>query len=150
MNSIIKLTNGETIIAEIVHEDDKVTSVLEPLALEIGEGETGKPMMVAMTWIPLTKSINMVNLNTNHVVAVADVDEEIDAYYVKSLAILKGDVEKLREIMREEAGVEDLEEIAERVRSAETEFNLDEEIDDPWMDKFGQPIESKPSANTVH
>lgn len=149
MNSIIKLTNGETIVAEIVHEDDTTTSVLEPLALEIGEGETGKPMMVAMTWIPLTKKVNMVNINTNHVVAIADVDEDIDAYYVKSLAILKGDVDKLREIMREEAGVKDLEEIVDRVQSAETEFNLDdEEVNDPWMDKFGQPVEL--SANTVH
>jgi hypothetical protein len=149
MNSIIKLTNGETIVGEIVHEDETITSVLEPLALEIGEGETGKPMMVAMTWIPLTKKINMVNLNTNHVVAVADVDEDMDAYYIKSLAILKGDVEKLREIMINEASEEELDEISERVRSAETEFDLDDEvINDPWMDKFGQPVEI--SANTVH
>lgn len=149
MNSIIKLTNGETIIAEIAHQDETTTSVLEPLALEIGEGETGKPMMVAMTWIPLTKKINMVNLNTNHVVAVADTDEDMDAYYIKSLAILKGDVDKLREIMMNEASEEELDEISERVRSAETEFDLDdEEINDPWMDKFGQPVEI--SANTVH
>lgn len=147
MNSIIKLTNGETIIAEIVHQDDDTTSVLEPLALEIGEGETGKPMMVAMTWIPLTKKINMVNLKSHHVVAVADTDDEMDAYYIKSLAILKGDVDKLREIIREEAGVEELDEIIERVQSAEKEFDLDEESD-PWMEKFGQPIEV--SANTVH
>jgi|DEB0MinimDraft_10_1074344.scaffolds.fasta_scaffold14582_3 transcriptional regulator of heat shock response len=149
MNSIIKLTNGETIVAEIVHQDETTTSILEPIALEIGESESGKPMMVAMTWIPLTKKVNMVNLNTNHVVAVADVDEDIDRYYIKSLAILKQDLDKLREILKDEAGVEDLEEIAERVRSAETEFNLDdEEVTDPWMEKFGQPIEL--SANTVH
>jgi ATP-dependent helicase YprA (DUF1998 family) len=148
MNSIIKLTNGETIIAEIVHQDESTTSILEPLALEIGEGETGKPMMVAMTWIPLTKKINMVNLKSAHVVAVAEADEDIDAYYVKSLAILKGDVEKLREILREEATEEELEEISERVASAETEFNLDSEIEDLWMEKFGQPVEL--SANTVH
>jgi hypothetical protein len=145
MNSIIKLTNGETIIAEIIHEDEKITSVLEPLALEIGEGETGRPMMVAMTWIPLTKKVNMVNLKSEHVVAISDVDEDIDSYYVKSLAVLKGDTEKLREILREEADVEDIEEIRERIEASQ-EVNLD----DPWMDKFGQPVEIKPSANTVH
>jgi hypothetical protein len=145
MNSIIKLTNGETIIAEIIHEDEKITSVLEPLALEIGEGETGRPMMVAMTWIPLTKKVNMVNLKSEHVVAISDVDEDIDSYYVKSLAVLKGDTEKLREILREEADVEDIEEIRERIEASQ-EVNLD----DPWMDKFGQPVEVKPSANTVH
>ena len=144
MNSIIKLTNGETIIAEIVHQDENTTSVLEPLALEIGEGETGKPMMVAMTWIPLTKKINMVNLKSDHVVAVADCDEEVDAYYIKSLAILKGDAEKLREILREEAGEDDIERIRETLYEAAQE---EEEEYDPWIEKFGKPIKS---ANTVH
>ena len=127
MNSIIKLTNGETIIAEIVHQDESTTSVLEPLLLEIAEGPTGRPMMVAMTWVPLTKKINMVNLNTIHVVAVADVDEDIDAYYIRSLSILKGNIEVTENIEEEE---------------------IPEEVNDPWMEKFGKPIDL--SANTVH
>lgn len=143
MNSIIKLTNGETIIAEIVHRDEKTTSVLEPLALEIAESESGKPMMVALTWVPLTKKINMVNLNTAHVVAVSECDKEISLYYEKSLAVLKGDVDKLREILKEETGVESFEEVQNRL-------NVLAEEEDPWMDKFGQPIENEPSANTVH
>lgn len=138
MNSIIKLTSGETIIAEIIHEDETITSVLEPIALEIGESESGKPMMVALSWIPLVKKVNMINLKTNHVVAKAEVDEDIDAYYKKSLAILKGDVDKLREILEEETEADTLEAISD-----------DEEIDDPWVNKFGQPLEIK-SANTVH
>ena len=125
MNSIIKLINGETIIAEIVHQDENTTSVLEPLLLEIGEGPSGRPMMIAMTWVPLTKSINLVNLNTSHVVAIAAVDEDIDAYYIKSLSTLKGNDKETEE-------------------DEETE----EEVNDPWMEKFGQPIEL--SANTVH
>lgn len=143
MNSIIKLTNGETIIGEIVHQDDTTTSVMEPLALEIAESDSGKPMMVALTWIPLTKRVNMVNLNTPHVVAVADVDEEINAYYEKSLAILKNDVDKLKEILSEEAGVDSLSEVKDKLETLANE-------PDPWMDAFGHPVETKLSANTVH
>jgi len=125
MNSIIKLTNGETIIAEIVHQDEMTTSVLEPLLLDIGESESGRPMMVAMTWIPLTKSINMVNLSTSHVVAIADVDEDINAYYIRSLAVLK-----------ENRQLDDQDEV------------LDEYMD---MDEVNSGIlEQKISANTVH
>lgn len=137
MYSIIKLTNGETIIAEIVNQDDQYVSVLEPLALEIAESESGKPMMVALTWVPLTKKINMVNLKTLHVVAISDCDDEIGSYYEKSLAVLKGDVEKLREILSNVEDKNDLDGIAD-------------DNDDPWMGKYGQPIEVKPSANTVH
>ena len=125
MNSIIKLTNGETIIAEIVHQDETTTSVLEPLLLDIGESESGRPMMVAMTWIPLTKSINMVNLSTSHVVAIADVDEDINAYYIRSLAVLK-----------ENRQLDDQDEV------------LDEYM---AMDEVNSGIlEQKISANTVH
>ena len=136
MNSIIKLSNGETIIAEIVHQDDKTTSVLEPLQLIIEESEdTGRPVMVALNWVPLTKKINMVELKTNHVVAVADCDEEVNNYYIKSLAVLKGDKEKLKEIL-------------ERERE-ELDYDEEEDESDPWMNKFSKPIESSNTTNTM-
>ena len=123
MNSIIKLTNGETIIAEIVHQDETITSVLEPLLLDIGESESGRPMMVAMTWIPLTKSINMVNLSTSHVIAIADVDEDINAYYIRSLAMLKEN----------------------------RQLDDQDEVLDEYMGEVNSGIlEQKISANTVH
>jgi hypothetical protein len=136
MNSIIKLSNGETIIAEIVHQDDKTTSVLEPLQLIIEESEdTGRPVMVALNWVPLTKKINMVELKTNHVVAVADCDEEVEKYYIKSLAILKGDRDKLREILAQE--------------KEELDYDDEEDESDPWIDKFSKPLESSNTTNTM-
>ena len=136
MNSIIKLSNGETIIAEIVHQDDKTTSVLEPLQLIIEESEdTARPVMVALNWVPLTKKINLVELKTNHVVAVADCDEEVNNYYIKSLAVLKGDKEKLKEIL-------------ERERE-ELDYDEEEDESDPWMNKFSKPIESSNTTNTM-
>jgi len=149
MNSIIKLTSGETIIAEIAHEDEAVTCVLEPLALEITESQqTGNPMMVAMTWVPLTKKVNMVNIKTHHVVATSETDEDLDKYYKKSLAVLKGDVETLREMILDEATDEDIENVKNNLEVDELQKKSEEP--DPWMDKFGQPVDVQVSANTVH
>lgn len=136
MNNIIKLTNGETIIAEVVHQDENITSILEPLQLIIEESErTGRPVMVALSWIPLTKKVNMVNLKTQHVVAVAECDEEIDKYYIRSLAVMKGDHEKLKQLLAEEKEIHD--------------WDDEGEDDDPWIKKFGKPLESANSANTM-
>ena len=136
MNSIIKLSNGETIIAEIVHQDDKTTSVLEPLQLIIEESEdTGSPVMVALNWVPLTKKINLVELKTNHVVAVADCDEEVNNYYIKSLAVMKGDKEKLKEILERE--------------KEELDYDEEEDESDPWMNKFSKPIDYSNTTNTM-
>ena len=128
MYSIVKLTSGETVIGEVVNEDENNVSILDPLMLEIGEGETGNPMMIAMTWIPLTKPTNLVNLKTQHVIAVAETDEEVARYYQKSLAVLKGDAKKLRELLDEEEGEE-----------------LEWDDEEPKVIKF--PVKS---ANTVH
>ena len=134
MNSIIKLTSGETRVAEIIHQDEKITSVLEPLSLEITESGDGRPMMVAFCWVPLTKKINMINISTNHVIAVSECDESISQYYEKSLAVFKNDEEKLRELYE---------------MGDDGEIHVSEEtVADPWMEKFGQPVEL--SANTVH
>ena len=128
--NILKLTNGETIVGEIAHADEKDTAVLEPLQLEVGESETtGNPMLIAMTWVPLMKKTNLVTIKTAHIIAVADVDEDISDYYEKSLAVLKNDMDKLQELVsREEEG--EYEEVAESLQVEKTEMKL--------------------SANTVH
>ena len=149
MNSIIKLTSGETLIAEVVHEDEQHVSILEPMLLEMGESEeTGRPMMVAMSWIPLVKKVNLVNLKPPHVIAVLECDQEISDYYEKSLAIFKGDKKKLREIIEKETGIKNMEEVQRRLKEFD-EGMVD--LDDQWMEKFGTPVDvSANSANTVH
>jgi hypothetical protein len=146
MNSIIKLTSGETLVAEVVHEDELVTSILEPLALEFGEGESGRPMLIAMSWIPLTKAVNMVNLKTSHVIAVAECDDEVSSYYEKSLAIMKHDIRKLQEIMKKETGIDDINEIKRRLAARYQIDDEDEEFDQ-WVEEFG---DTTMTANTVH
>ncbi|MEK9696353.1 MAG: hypothetical protein VW270_11340 [Candidatus Poseidoniales archaeon] len=149
MNSIIKLTSGETLVAEVVHEDERHVSILEPMLLEIGESEeTGQPMLVALSWVPLTKQVNLVNLKTPHVITVIECDDEISDYYEKSLAILKRDKRKLREIIEKETGISDMKEVHRRLKEAD-EGMVD--LDDQWTEKFGTPSEAPVnSANTVH
>ena len=83
----------------------------------------------------MTKKINLVELKTNHVVAVADCDEEVEKYYIKSLAILKGDRDKLREILAQE--------------KEELDYDDEEDESDPWIDKFSKPLESSNTTNTM-
>lgn len=105
MNSpnIIKLINGETIMAEIIDRDEGFLNIVDPVQLEITESEaTGKPMLVALTWIPLMEKLNLITLKNDHVVAIAKVDRDIELYYKKSLAILKNDAEALKTLIEEE------------------------------------------------
>jgi hypothetical protein len=137
MHSIIKLTSGETLIAEVVNEDEYHVSVIDPLLLEIGEGDTGNPVMMAMSWIPLLKPVNLVNLKSPHVIAVAECEEEVVLYYKKSLAVLKKDDALLREVAEAERAL----------RQEEIELGWEDEDEDSNVIPFEHV---KQSANTVH
>ena len=136
---VVKLTNGETIIAEVVHEDETVTTVLEPLALIVHDGEDGRPVMVAHTWVPLLKKTNAVHLNTQHVVAMAECEREMELYYKRSLAQLKGDVEEFKKLMEDSHPDDKL------------HWNDDELLEEEFPEELQQELENfEPSANTVH
>jgi hypothetical protein len=122
---IIKLTNGETILCDVHHMDDKSVAVLNPLMLDLAENpNNGRPMLYATSWVPLTEDINVVDIKAGHVIAMATISDEIDLYYRKSL---KTFLDEGEEIIEED----------------------DEEIEDRWMEKFGHTVEQV-SANTVH
>jgi len=127
-NRIVKLTRGDTIIGEVVAEDNTHLSIIDPLQLDLAESDDGNLMMMAMHWIPLTKPINVVTIKNEHVVAVADSDESTWKYYQKSLAVFKGDLKKLKALLREE--------------------NV--EVGDLEMDENVVRFPSRLTANTVH
>lgn len=142
---IIKLTNGDTIMGEVVHEDEDVTTVLEPLSLIVNENEEGRPVMVALTWVPLLKKVNAVHLKTDHVVAMSELEREMTLYYKRSLAQLRGDLEEFEQLMSESTPDDRL------------HWNDDEVLEekDEVMEEYLSEITSEISeqiisANTVH
>jgi len=123
---IIKLTNGETLLCDVHHMDDICVAVLNPLMLDFAENpNNGRPMLYATSWVPLTDDINVVDIKAGHVIAMASISDDIDSYYRKSLKTF-------------------LDEGSEEVFDEE-----DEEVEDKWIEKFGQALQTI-SANTVH
>jgi hypothetical protein len=93
MNAIVKLINGESLMAEVAHIDEHTTSLIDPLLLQIDERSGGNPVMIAMTWIPLTKPTTLVHIKNHHVITTCDMDSATEDYYSRSVRILKGGVE---------------------------------------------------------
>ena len=51
MISIIKLSNGETLLAEVTHKDSSKMTVLNPLKVDIIQ-HFGGPAMITTFWVP--------------------------------------------------------------------------------------------------
>ena len=134
---IVKLLNGETLIAEVpeMQETDHVT-VINPLQLDFAEEEMSYSM-IAFLWIPLTLEQTCVRLRKDHVIAEIDSQKELGRYYKRSLAFLTGDMETIQDIISHDREMMDTKE---------------EEVRKP-IDEEGKviPLRSiRMSANTVH
>jgi hypothetical protein len=79
----IKLSNGETIIADVLNMTDKRLTVLNPIEVSIKNvSDESKASMVAYQWLPLIEDENIIEINMFHIVAVSDASIRVKEYYV--------------------------------------------------------------------
>jgi len=92
MISIIKLSNGETIMANVSYADDNKLTVSEPLKLEYIQ-HFGGPAMITTFWVPFEKDKISVDINIQHVIMYSKVPKGMISFYNKSLASVRESIE---------------------------------------------------------
>ncbi len=82
--SIIKLVNGETLIAEVTHEDEEHLSVIDPISVNM-QLRNNTPVLISTIWMPLTKAVNIFHIRQQNVILISPVDEDMQIYYNKCI-----------------------------------------------------------------
>jgi hypothetical protein len=82
--SIIKLVNGETLIAEVAHEDEDHLSVIDPISVNM-QLRNNTPVLISTIWMPLTKAVNIFHIRQQNVILISLVDEDMQIYYNKCI-----------------------------------------------------------------
>ncbi|MAD23916.1 MAG: hypothetical protein CMO44_07045 [Verrucomicrobiales bacterium] len=101
MISVIKLSNGETLIADITYKDDTKLTVSEPLKLDFIQ-HFGGPAMITTFWVPFEKEKISVDISMQHVIMSNEVPKETQEFYYKSLVNVRGEMEpETEETMKE-------------------------------------------------
>ena len=106
--SIIKLSSGETVIADVLSYDDETydLEVNNPLQLTMTEDlQSHKMQMFTSSWIPLFGEDTVVEIIFGHIITVAVATEDMIDYYYSSLEemrIKEGRKQELTEEMRGE------------------------------------------------
>ena len=98
--SIIKLSSGETVLADVLSyaDDTYDLEVLNPLQLQMTEDVRSRKMqMFVSSWIPLFGDETVIDIMFNHIIAVAEAPEEMVNYYLDSLEEMR-----IKEDTREE------------------------------------------------
>jgi hypothetical protein len=83
---ILKLTNGDTLLTDVLDSDEKVLTIVNPIEL-ITEtnGRNATATLLAHQWLPLFEEENIMYLNQAHVVGVAKATEDMQEYYVSAI-----------------------------------------------------------------
>lgn len=88
---LIKLTNGETLVCNLIEETDRYVCVEDPLKLEIVPASDNYTMMTTY-WIPLPDEELRVDIRQEHVVIISDVTEEMEDFYVEAVTHARGNI----------------------------------------------------------
>jgi len=86
--NIIKLVNGETLLAEIAHEDDIHLSIIDPIAVNMSM-RNNSPVLISTIWMPLTKAVNLFHLKQANIILSSEVDEDMEIYYNKCMDTIR-------------------------------------------------------------
>jgi hypothetical protein len=143
---MIKLLNGETLLAKVIENDNEHLCINDPIMIEITPTQGGNAM-TSITWIPLMNPTNLVALKQNHILTVYDVTNELGLYYRKSVALLKNDPEEIKKVVDE---IRKQQEMLTSIAGDEEEEEEDEleEIREKVFNKL-KLIRSQ-TSNTVH
>jgi len=83
MIKFLKLTNGEMILSEIISEDQYMVVAMNPIEVSMSKTtnmETAR--MIGHQWLPLLEDENIIEIQTNHVIAMQEASISIKEFYV--------------------------------------------------------------------
>jgi hypothetical protein len=90
--SIIKLSSGETVLADVLGYDEETYNleILNPLQLKMSEDlSVGKMNMFTSMWIPLFGEETTIDIRSEHIIAMQQAPNEMINYYLDSMKELQ-------------------------------------------------------------
>lgn len=82
---MIKLTNGETILADVLDTTPEVVTVNNPIEVRLESERRTKSMMIALQWLPMLEDENIMYVNRQHIVASTPASSDIQEFYVDAI-----------------------------------------------------------------
>jgi len=109
---IIKLSNGDTIVSDVVEEQNKTILLLNPLEIRTEQSSrSGRrtASMVAVQWFPFSENDNYMTIQKTHIVGMTPASDEICEYYVHAVDSIIANNRSIEEQTPEETTLEELE-----------------------------------------
>ena len=82
----VKLTSGDTLLVNLIAEEDDIITVCNPLQLQMVNNPYSGPGIMSVLWIPLDFTTdNVIDIRQNHVMAITAATEDLERFYHNSV-----------------------------------------------------------------
>ena len=82
---ILKLSNGETIVADVLDATDRVVTVLNPIEIKTEINSRNVAVLVGHQWLPMFEDENVMYIHQHHIVGMVHASSDVQEYYVDAL-----------------------------------------------------------------
>jgi|TARA_R110000751_G_scaffold104104_2_gene199495 hypothetical protein len=86
MIHILKLSNGDTIVGDLVSEDEKCITLNNPLELQLVNNPMTGSGLMSMYWLPIETEVFHVDIRQQHVIVLSEASKEIQKFYNNSVS----------------------------------------------------------------
>ena len=93
----LKLTSGDTLLVNILSEEDDILTVCNPLQIQMVNNPYSGPGIMSVMWIPLDFTTdNIIDIRQDHVMAITGATEDLEKFYYSSIQNFFKNAEKDR------------------------------------------------------
>jgi len=87
MIHILKLSNGDTIVGDLVSKDEECITLNNPLELQlINNPMSSGSGLMSMYWLPIETEVFHVDIRQQHVIVLSEAPKEIQKFYNNSVS----------------------------------------------------------------
>ena len=85
MIHILKLSNGDTIVGDLISEDEECITLNNPLELQMVNNPMSGSGLMSMYWLPIDSEKFHVDIKQQHVIVSSKASNEIQLFYKSSV-----------------------------------------------------------------
>ena len=78
MIHILKLSNGDTIVGDLISENEECITLNNPLELQMVNNPMAGSGLMSMYWLPIDTEVFHVDIRQQHVIVLSEAPHEIE------------------------------------------------------------------------
>ena len=86
MIHILKLSNGDTIVGDLISENEECITLNNPIELQMVNNPMAGSGLMSMYWLPIDTEVFHVDIRQQHVIVLSEAPHDIQIFYKNSLS----------------------------------------------------------------